>query len=218
MLSLDPSRPQRVFVTGTGTGVGKTLVSAILAAAWNADYWKPVQAGLRPPTDPDWVAIARGGEGGKVYAPRYSLSMPASPHIAARAEGICITREALLQALPVEADRLVIEGAGGLMVPLDQDFFVADLPRLFDARVILVSRNELGSINHSLLTAMACRVRKLPVLGWIFTGTYLSYEEEIVHWSGYPRLASIPQVPDPGPAFVQEQAARLRPLSIFSHE
>ena len=101
---------------------------------------------------------------------------------------------------------LVIEGAGGLMVPLNETTFVADLIKQLQAKVILVSRNYLGSINHSLLTAEVCRYYKLDVLGWIFNDQYLAYEEEIVHWSGFPKIGTVPYTYNPDHAFVKEQA------------
>ena len=87
---------------------------------------------------------------------------------------------------------LVIEGAGGLMVPLNETEFVIDLVKILDARLLLVSRNYLGSINHSLMTAAICRQHGLDVAGWIFNDQYMNYEQEIVQWSGYPALFSVP--------------------------
>ena len=87
---------------------------------------------------------------------------------------------------------LVIEGAGGLMVPLNEQEFVIDLVRMLNARLVLVSRNYLGSINHSLMTAAICRNYGLDVAGWVFNDQYMNYEQEIVRWSGYPSLFSVP--------------------------
>ena len=92
------------------------------------------------------------------------------------------------------------------MVPLNETTFVADLIKQLQAKVILVSRNYLGSINHSLLTAEVCRYYKLDVLGWIFNDQYLAYEEEIVHWSGFPKIGAVPYTGDTSPSFVKEQA------------
>lgn len=206
------SVPKRIFVTGTGTGIGKTVVSAILAEALGASYWKPVQAGYEDGTDSEWVAKMLTGAG-VIYPEAVKLRKAASPHIAAREEGVEITRELLLAALPSTESPLIIEGAGGLMVPLSNSLFVSDLPGLFDAPVVIVSRNMLGSINHSLLTASVCRQKNLGVLGWIFNDNYLSYEEEIVAWSGYPLLASIPYFERPGRSFVRQQAEALRQRS-----
>ena len=197
-----------IFITGIGTDVGKTVVAAIVTEALGAVYWKPVQAGFDQGTDTEWVA-------GRLSRPRvlteaYKLAFPASPHIAARREGIVISLGKIAEAMP--ADRpLVIEGAGGLMVPLNEQEFVVDLIRRLDARVVLVSRNYLGSINHSLLTAAVCKAHGLDVAGWIFNGEPSGYEKEIERWSGVRWIASIPQVEHPDGEFVRQQAEALHP-------
>lgn len=195
-----------IFVTGTGTGIGKTVMSAIITEALRADYWKPVQAGFSEGTDSEWVKSVLSNEVTTVHPEVYKLKLPASPHIAARQENITIDPNKILSALP-KADNLVIEGAGGLMVPLADNYFVADLVKLLEARVVIVSKNTLGSINHSLLTAMACKQKGLRVLGWVFNGEYLDYENEIAGWTGYHKLASVPFVDRPDKKFIAEQAA-----------
>lgn len=205
---------QPIFITGIGTGVGKTLVSAIVTEAIDGWYWKPVQAGFDEGTDGEWVA-GRLRRSGRILPEAYKLQMPASPHIAARKEGVVLTVEAIAARLPVERP-LVVEGAGGLLAPLNDTEFMADLALALDATVILVSRNYLGSINHSLLTAEVCRMRGLRVAGWIFDDQYMDYEEEIVRWSGYARLGSVPFRKGPDLEFVQAQAELIRPnLRIF---
>jgi len=210
------------------------MVAAMVTEALGAWYWKPVQAGFDEGTDAEWVgsrisamgsvgamdglraeANADGrpgvmGGGGRILPEAYKLRLPASPHIAAREEGVVITLETLAARLPVQRP-LVVEGAGGLFVPLNDTEFMADLALRLDATVILVSRNYLGSINHSLLTAEACRVRGLRVAGWIFNDHYMDYEGEIVKWSGLPSLASVPFRDGPDAAFVREQALKMRP-------
>ncbi|MGN6421001.1 MAG: dethiobiotin synthase [Pseudobacter sp.] len=199
-----------IFVTGIGTGVGKTLVSAILTRALEADYWKPIQAGIDGGTDSEWVRNALRDTGSTIHPELYKLTLPASPHIAARQEGINISIEKICAAIPVINRNLIIEGAGGLMVPLNETAFVADLIKALDARVILVSRNYLGSINHSLLTAKVCRELNLPVIGWIFNDQYLDYEEEIVRWSNFPKITTVPYSETTDGAFINSQAAALR--------
>jgi dethiobiotin synthetase len=200
-----------IFITGIGTGVGKTLVSAIVAEALGAYYWKPVQAGFDEGTDAEWVAarLSKGAGRSRVLPELYTLRMPASPHIAARAEGIRISLDRIAAGLPVKRP-LVVEGAGGLLVPLNDLDFMVDLALRLDATVILVSRNYLGSINHSLLTAEACKVRGVRVAGWIFNDQYGDYEAEIAHWSGLPALGSVPFRESPDAEFVREQASLLR--------
>jgi dethiobiotin synthetase len=183
---------QRIFVTGIGTGIGKTFISAMLAKALEADYWKPVQAGYEEGIDSEYVQKTLSGTGSVIHPEVYKLKLPASPHIAAREEGVTISIEKICQQIPSINRNLIIEGAGGLLVPLNETAFVADLIKALDAKVILISRNYLGSINHSLLTARVCREMNLPVLGWIFNDQYLDYEEEIVRWSNFPKIASVP--------------------------
>lgn len=200
---------KRYFVTGIGTGIGKTIVSAMLAEALEADYWKPVQAG-NVETDSDFVRQVISNPKSVVHPELYSLEMAASPHIAARNEGLRIETEFIKDNIPRTANTLIIEGAGGLMVPLNDTRFVSDLVAELEATVILVSRNYLGSINHSLMTAMICRQKGLPVAGWIFNDQYLQYEDEIVSWSGYPKLASIPSLATTDPTAVRLMAATFR--------
>jgi len=214
---------QPIFITGIGTGVGKTLISAIVTEALGAHYWKPVQAGFADGTDSNWVRerISAHGAGvtaaSRVAPELYKLKLPASPHIAAREEGAVISLDAIAATLSeitaaLPAGRpLVVEGAGGLLVPLNEREFVLDLVKKLDANVILVSRNYLGSINHSLLTAEVCRNHGLNVAGWIFNDQYLHYEQEIVSWSGVPRIGSISFGDPPDAEFVRTQAELIRP-------
>lgn len=199
-----------IFITGIGTDVGKTVVAAIVTEALGAVYWKPVQAGFDQGTDTEWVGARLSGGPERVAPEVYRLRMPASPHIAAREEGIEIHLGMIRDAMPAGRP-LVIEGAGGLMVPLNQREFVVDLVRRLDALVILVSRNYLGSINHSLLTAAVCKAHGLDVVGWIFNDQYMDYEQEIAEWSGIKGLGSIPLSQMPDKAFVADQARRIRP-------
>jgi len=200
---------EKIFVTGIGTGIGKTFVSAILAKALGADYWKPIQAGFEDGTDSEWVANWLQGTDSVVHPELYRLAKPASPHIAAREEGITIDIQKICNQIPTKKRTLLIEGAGGLLVPLNNSAFVADLIKELGAKVILVSRNYLGSINHSLLTARVCREMQLPVIGWIFNDQYLNYEEEIVQWSNFPRIASIPYSENINGTFINTQAAAI---------
>lgn len=198
-----------IFITGIGTDVGKTVVAAIVTEALGAVYWKPVQAGYDQGTDREWVEARLSGGPERVAPEVYKLRLAASPHIAAREEGVVISLDKLAREMP-SGRPLVIEGAGGLMVPLNGREFVIDLVQRLDARVILVSRNYLGSINHSLLTAAVCKAHGLDVVGWVFNDQYLDYEQEIVQWSGVPAIGSVSFVREPDAAFVAGQAQRLR--------
>ena len=195
------------FITGIGTGIGKTLVSAIFAKALNAAYWKPVQAGYENGTDSAWIkkTISKS----VVHPEVYKLKLAASPHIAAREEGIHISLKNIQEAMPPKNRNLIIEGAGGLMVPLNENEFVIDLIKALETKVILVSRNYLGSINHSLMSSELCKQHGIKVLGWVFNDQYLSYEQEIVSWSGFPKIASIPHTDHIDTSFIEQQAAQI---------
>ena len=202
-----------IFITGIGTGIGKTIAAAIVAEALQADYWKPLQAGYEDGTDSNFIRQSLSNASSVVHPELYKLKMAVSPHIAAREENITISlsdiknRLTAINADPrVKKNGIVIEGAGGLMVPLNDDEFVADLIKQLQAKVVLVSRNYLGSINHSLLTARVCRLYRLDVLGWIFNDQYLAYEDEIVHWSGFPKIGSIAFSEKPDKEFIRGQA------------
>ena len=207
---------QPIFITGIGTGIGKTVAAAIVTEALRADYWKPVQAGFDDGTDALTVQRLISNTQTIIHPEVYKLSLPASPHIAAREENITIDLENICQVYSqvISVNRqsstinhqLIIEGAGGLLVPLNDHQFVLDLIKKLNARVILVSRNYLGSINHSLLTAAACKMNNIDVIGWIFNDQYMQYEEEIVQWSGYKKIGSIPAATIIDKAFIQQQA------------
>lgn len=211
------SRERKViFVSGTGTGIGKTFVSAILAEALHADYWKPVQAGYATITDSDWVKSILSNKKSVVHPEAYKLKLAASPHIGARQENITISLQKIVDKLPTGDNDLIIEGAGGLMVPLNDHEFVIDLIRMLGVPVVLVSRNTLGSINFSLLSALACKQKDIQVLGWIFNDNYLDYEHDITRWTGIPSLGSVPFANHIDSDFITEQAARLRKEKLFS--
>lgn len=196
-----------IFITGIGTGIGKTVVSAIVTEALQADYWKPMQAGYEDGADRDVVQQGLSNQHSFIHHEKYALSVPASPHIAAKHDGVTVTVESLVQAMPTTNNKhLVIEGAGGILVPINEQEFIADLIVALQAKVILVSRNYLGSINHSLLTAAYCKHRGIPVLGWIFNDEFMQYEDEVVAWSGWPKLLSVPKLK-------QIDAASLYPLA-----
>ena len=197
-----------VFITGTGTDVGKTIVSVIVANALQADYWKPVQAGYEEGTDAEKVQLL--APACRIHPEAYKLQLPASPHIAAREEGTRIDLEKIVAQLPQTSNYLVVEGAGGLFVPLNENEFVVNLIKKLDAIIILVSRNYLGSINHSLLTAAVCRQQNIPVAGWIFTDQYMDYQEEIASWSGYPVIGTIPWLPEINQQALQHQAELIK--------
>lgn len=205
-----------LFISGIGTAIGKTITSAVLAETFEADYWKPVQAGFENGTDSSLVASLISNTKSVIHPETYTLKLAASPHIAARAENRRINLQQILEDFKkISSNRpLIIEGAGGLMVPLNENEFVIDLVKLLDARLVLVSRNYLGSINHSLITAALCRSRGLDVAGWIFNDQYLDYEKEIADWSGYPLIHSLPYMENVSRESIAQATARFPPEGI----
>lgn len=166
------------FVTAIGTDSGKTVASAILCKALNADYWKPIQAGI--PGDSETVKNLLRNTDSVVHPEKYVFKTPASPHAAAEIENISIHLSDF--SLPKTKKDLIIEGAGGCLVPLNNNDFVIDLAPKFNAQIILVADLYLGSINHTLLTFEAIRRRNLQVKGVIFNGhTNLQSERIILH-------------------------------------
>lgn len=161
--------PAGVFVTGTDTGVGKTLASAVLAHAWQADYWKPLQTGLADEAgDTDTVARLAGLPPERTHAPGAALQAPLSPWAAAALEHTAIDMHTL--HLPATQAPLVVEGAGGLLVPINEHDLMLDLIARFGLPVVLVARSTLGTINHTLLSLQALAARRIPVLGVILNG------------------------------------------------
>ena len=178
------------FVTAIGTDSGKTLVSAILVEALQADYWKPVQSGIN---DRDIETVSKLINNGHslCYEESYLLTMPMSPHAAAKIDGVRISLDEI--KLPNKGENnLVIEGAGGVLVPLNENDFVIDIALKFDATVVLVSNNYLGSINHTLLTINELKRRGVNVKGIIFNGIPTPESESIIlKHSGYKCLLRV---------------------------
>jgi len=182
-----------IFVTGIGTGIGKTLISAILVEKLKADYWKPVQAGDLENSDTLNVKSLISNSTSVFHPEAYRLSQPHSPHKAAALDGITIDPNRI--TLPNTSNQLIIEGAGGLMVPLCDNFLMIDLIKKLDADVILVSQFYLGSINHTLLSLSVLKQYSIPVKGIIFNGDEDSYSKAfILEYSGVALLGTIPTI------------------------
>lgn len=163
------------IITGIGTEIGKTIVSAVVVEYLNAYYWKPIQTGL----DSDSKIIASLVSNPKIIPERYKLKLPASPHQAAEEENITISQDNL--QLPNFENNLIIESAGGVMVPLNNDgLLFIDLIKMWKAKVILVSKNYLGSINHTLLTYEALKTRNIDICGIVFNGEPNFHTENII--------------------------------------
>jgi dethiobiotin synthetase len=173
-------------VSGTDTGIGKTVFSAALTHALQACYWKPVQSGLEEETDSEVVERLGGVPRARILPEAYRLKMPASPHLSARLENVTIDPALLL---PPETDGpLVIEGAGGLLVPLTDKLLFADIFARWRIPLILCARTSLGTINHTLLSLEALRHRAIPVQGVVFIGDENRENQRIIADMGVVRV------------------------------
>ena len=167
----------KLFITGIGTDVGKTIASSIVVEALMADYWKPIQAGDLDNSDTSKVQNFVSNSKSQYYDNAYKLNTPASPHYAAQIDNVEIELSAIYE--PSTTNHLVIEGAGGILVPLNATDCIIDLIKA-DYKVILVSRHYLGSINHTLLTIEVLKSRGIGVAGIIFSGDENKASEEII--------------------------------------
>ncbi|WP_136667636.1 dethiobiotin synthase [Flavobacterium sp. H122] len=167
----------KLFVTGIGTDVGKTIVSAVITQALQADYWKPVQAGDLNNSDSHKIKRYLSNSQTVIHNNSYALQTPASPHLAAEIDAVTIDLNKIQE--PQTNSHLVIEGAGGVFVPLNETDCVIDLMQP-DYKVIVVSRHYLGSINHTLLTVEALKNRNFEIGGIIFNGDENPSTEEII--------------------------------------
>jgi dethiobiotin synthetase len=185
----------RFVVSGTDTGIGKTVFAAALTGALDGYYWKPVQSGLEDETDSETVARIGGVPRARILPEAYRLATPASPHLSARLDGVAIDPENLM---PPMTDRpLVIEGAGGLLVPLSDDLLFADMFARWQIPVILCTRTSLGTINHTLLSLEALKHRGIPVFGIVFIGDEnCETQRIIVKMGGFRSLGRLPWLQD----------------------
>ncbi|RTY90868.1 dethiobiotin synthase [Flavobacterium sp. GT3R68] len=167
----------KLFITGISTDVGKTIASAIITEALEADYWKPIQAGDLETSDTHKIQAYISNKKTVLHPNSYALHTPSSPHLAAALDGIAIDRHQIKE--PETNNHLVIEGAGGVFVPLNHTDCVIDLIQP-DYKVIVVSRHYLGSINHTLLTVEALNNRNITIAGIIFSGNENKPSEEII--------------------------------------
>jgi len=186
-----------LLVTATDTDVGKTVVSAMLTLALDAIYWKPIQAGLTDGTDVERVATLTGLPEDRFRPERYILREPLSPHRAAELDGVEIDPRQLELPADIPSNRwLIIEGAGGVLVPLNRRMLQIDLFALWHAPAILCARTTLGTINHTLLSLAALKRGGIAVLGIIFVGESMpDTERTIVEFGGTRSLGRVPPLP-----------------------
>ncbi|UKT65544.1 dethiobiotin synthase [Pedobacter mucosus] len=181
----------RYFITGIGTGIGKTLISAILTEKLQADYWKPIQSGDLEVSDSKTIAGLISNPKTIIHPESYRLTQPLSPHLSAKLDGIEIDLNKIV--IPNIENSLVIEGAGGLMVPLNENELIIDLIKKLNIEVILVSQNYLGSINHTLLSINLLKQFEIPLKGIIFNGDENQESERfILQYSKVKKLGQVP--------------------------
>ena len=200
---------RRIFISGIGTEVGKTFCSAIVVEALKADYWKPAQAGELDDLDSLWVRDFISNDESKFHTERFLLSEPMSPHAAAKIDGI--EMQIADFKVPKTTNDLIIEGAGGLMVPINEkgDMIVDLIPQVAD-ETILISKNYLGSINHTLLSVELLKSRGIKITGIIFNGDPNPATEEIIlATTGLKCLGKVPLADSDIKEFVKEQAGKL---------
>ncbi|MCW8897165.1 MAG: dethiobiotin synthase [Flavobacteriales bacterium] len=166
------------FISGIGTNIGKTIVSAILTEALEADYWKPIQAGDLENSDTNKVKNLVSNKKSVFHKEAYCLTQPMSPHAAAKIDGIEINLNDIKP--PTTNNNLIIEGAGGLMVPLNDNTLIIDLIEKIPTEVILISQNYLGSINHTLLSIESLQTRNINIKGIIFNGEENTDSEQFI--------------------------------------
>jgi dethiobiotin synthetase len=183
----------KLFITGIGTDVGKTIASAIITEALEADYWKPIQAGDLNDSDSHKIESYVSNSKTVIHPNSYALTTPASPHLAAELDQITISLDQIQE--PQTQNHLVVEGAGGVFVPINDTDCVIDLIQP-DYKVIVVSRHYLGSINHTLLTIEALKNRNLAIAGIVFNGNENKATESIIlNKTGIPYIGRIQQEP-----------------------
>jgi dethiobiotin synthetase len=200
---------KHIIVAGIGTEVGKTVASAILVEALQADYWKPIQSGYPPDSDTETVQALVSNSRSRFHPEVYRLREPLSPHAAAAAEGIQIDPTRLV--LPETNNQLLIELAGGLMVPLTDTYLNIDLVQQLGFPVVLVTRNYLGSINHTLLSVEALRSRHIPIAGLVINGPHVPATESVLlAYTGLPCLLRIEDVPELTKELVKREGQKLK--------
>lgn len=198
----------KLFITGISTDVGKTIVSAIITESLEADYWKPIQAGDLNNSDSHKIKKYISNSRTQIFENSYALNTPASPHLAAELDGIVIDLHKIIE--PKTDNHLIIEGAGGVFVPLNEKECVIDLIQP-DYKVIVVSRHYLGSINHTLLTIEALQNRKINVAGIVFSGEENKSSETIIlSKTGLKCIGRIEEEPYFDPNVIREYADLFR--------
>ncbi len=180
-----------LFITGIGTNVGKTVVSAILTEALQADYWKPIQSGTIEGKDSETVTSLISNSKTVIHPETYLLKQPLSPHFAAKLDGVTIEMEKL--QLPTTCNHLIIEGAGGLLVPINKNEYVIDVAKKIDCEIVLVISSYLGCINHTLLSIEYLKRNNFKIYALVFNGDFdLEVKQSILDYTLNPIIIDIP--------------------------
>ncbi len=196
---------KKYFVTGIGTDIGKTVVAAILTEALEADYWKPIQAGELENSDSMKVKALVSNSKSQFHKESYTLQTAASPHYAAALEQIEIQLDQI--KLPQTSNNLIVEGAGGLFVPLNKDTLIIDLIERLALPVVLVSQNYLGSINHTLLSIEALQKRGIAIEGIIFNGKKTAATEDfIINYTQIKKIGNLDWIPKLSKEAIKEKS------------
>lgn len=194
---------KKYFIAGVGTDIGKTITSAVLVEVLSAGYWKPLQCGNLHYTDSDIIKSLISNHYSVIYPETFRFKSASSPHHASLLENVIININHF--KLPKTKNHLIIEGAGGVLTPINDKNFIIDIAAHFDCEVILVSHNYLGSINHTLLSIEAIKKRNIKIKGIIFNGqSIVSTENFIIKNSGILLLGRIPQLPMVNKQTIQE--------------
>jgi dethiobiotin synthetase len=210
-----PEKKQRIqyIVAGIGTDIGKTVVSSILCQAYNANYWKPVQAGSLDNTDNHSVEALVSNKDFIALPETYRLSSAMSPHAAAQHDGVIITQKKLVQAsvdILAKNEKIIIELAGGLMVPLSNDYLNIDFISDLKLPVILVVQDYLGSINHTLMSLEILKSRNIPIKGLVFNGTANQDSRDVIlKRSQIDLLIEVPHSDNLNPQFIHKYAQQI---------
>jgi dethiobiotin synthase len=183
--------PERFFITGTDTGVGKTVVSALLCAALDAYYWKPIQTGTREGTDTHTVARIAGLPRAKLLREIYRFAPPVSPHLAAQKAGVRIRLDKIVLPTIGWKDDLIVEGAGGALVPINDTQLTTALMKHLALPVLLVTRTTLGTINHTLLSLAALRAAGLEIRGVVMCGKPNADNRRAIEHYGKTRVVGV---------------------------
>lgn len=188
--------PKRFFITGTDTDIGKTVVSAILMAGLKAAYWKPIQSGIEGITDTGWIKNVTGLPDSLFIPETYLLSQPLSPHASAEHDGIQIDLNEFCLPDNEKYPQLIVEGAGGVLVPLNDNQFMVDLMKYLNLPVLLVAKSTIGTINHTLLSIELLRRYGLEVLGVVMNGPQNSINKHAIETYGHVNvIAEVHQLP-----------------------